>query len=328
VKSRDPKILEAARILRQSKQVLAVCHVGPDVDAIGSLLALGLLLDSMGVGSVLVSEDGVPHEARFLPGSDSIVRCADADPDLIVVLDCSTLSRTGSVVSSLPRRPILNVDHHITNDHFGDWDVVDPTMAATTQLVLRLAVCLGLSVSRDLATCILAGLVGDTQGFRTLSADEVALKDTLMLLAAGANLYSVVNGVFGSRPREHLCLWGRVLSDARVEGRVVWACIPLQVRELCGLSDDDDAGLVEFLLGTEGTMAAAVFSEKKDGTVDVSLRSISGVDVAQVAHEFGGGGHTQAAGCTLRGKLGQVCHEVLFRLRQETGPETIRSAAS
>jgi len=320
-------VLDAVAAVRRAKRVLVATHVSPDVDAIGSLLGFGCLLERMGVSRLLLSQDGVPYEARFLPGVGAIVKELDGEFDLAVILDCPKATRIGEAAGVIDGLSILNIDHHETNAFFGRYNIVDATMASTSQLVFRFAAALGISVSGGLATCLLAGLIGDTQGFRTPGTDERVLHDAAALMAAGADLWQANHGVFGSIPRNHLLLWGRVLSGAVSEDGLVWGTIPLSVWRESGASEDDDTGIVNFLLGTDGTQAAALFSEDGKGKVRVSLRSIPGVDVASVAAAFGGGGHRQAAGCTVAGSLEEVTRKVLERLKGAVDESTVRGAA-
>jgi len=319
---------EAARAIREARRVLVAAHLGPDVDAVGSVLAVGHMLAALGIERQLLLRDGLPYEGADLPGAGEIVRGPTGGFDLAVILDCPTLERIGEAAASLGDTAILNIDHHVTNTRFGCLNLVDDTISSTCQLVLRLVAGLGQPLSETLATCILTGLVGDTQGFRTSNTDWRALSDARTLLAAGADLWLANRRVFNNRPRGHLALWGGVLAAASLEDGLVWATIPRPLRLQAGVADDDAAGIVNFLIGTQGTKAAALFSEQSGGTVDVNLRSVPGVDVAAVAAEFGGGGHRQAAGFTVAGTLDGVRDEVLARLRQVVGGETVRPPAA
>lgn len=319
---------EVSQAIRGARSALVAAHLSPDVDAAGSLLAVGYILAYLQVNSMLLLEDGMPYEGRYLPGADRVVREAEGDFDLAIILDCSDLSRIGRAAECAGKLPVVNIDHHVTNSCFGTYNLVDPEMASTTQLVLRLAASMGVPLSPELSTCVLAGLVGDTQGFHTPNTDERALRDACLLMEAGADLWQANREIFQRRPRSHLTLWGSVLAKAVREDGLVWATIPLPLRRRAGVADEDDAGIVNFLMSTEGTIAAALFSERKDGTVNVNLRSLPGVDVAAIAVAFGGGGHRQAAGCTVAGSLASVSAAVLARLREELGGATVRVAAA
>ncbi len=322
-----PAANEIIASLRRAGHVLVAVHVSPDVDAIGSLLSFGRILDHLDLPYTLLSQDGVPNEASGLPGVERVRTEAGSRFDTLVALDCSQLERIGSARRNLQGMEIVNIDHHPTNTYFGIRNLVVPEALSTTQIVYRLAGAVGVPITAELATCLLAGLVGDTQGFRIPSTDRRALHDADALVAAGAELYPVSRSVFSNRPRSHLDLWGRVLSTAVCEDGLVWATIPLSVRHEAGVPDRDDAGVVNFLLGTQGTVAAALFSERRDGAVDTNLRSVPGIDVSAVADEFGGGGHRQAAGCTVNGSLEEVSDAVLSRLRRVVHGSTVRIAS-
>lgn len=316
------------QILTGADHVLVATHVSPDPDAIGSLLALGYLLRGLETPRTLLSEDGIPYDAEFLPGVDEVVAEPPASFDVAVLLDCPGLERIGKAAQRLPGATIVNIDHHPTNAYFGDLNLVDTAMPSTCQIVYRLAGALGLDITPELATCLLAGLVGDTQGFRIPATDQRALLTAAALMEAGADLWQVNRAVFSNRPLGHLVLWGQALSGVVIEDGLVWASIPLAATRAAGLPEGEDAGLVNFLLATQGTRAAAVLNERSDGTVDVSLRSLPGVDVAAVAAAFEGGGHRQAAGCTVPGTLTDVADRILARLRQAVDEASLRSAVS
>lgn len=309
--------------MRGAGHVLAATHVSPDPDGIGSLLALGMLLERMQVSHTLVSQDGVPYDADFLPGADTIVTDAPHDFDVAILLDCSEPRRIGAAAERLDEATVVNIDHHATNTRFGDVIRVDAGALSTSQIVHRLAGELGYSLDRRMATCLLAGLVGDTQGFRIAATDARVLDDAAALVAAGGDLGEVSRGVFGARPLGHVALWGRVLAGASQSAGVLSAQIRLADRRAAGVAEDDDAGIVNFLQSVRGTRAAVIFSEQGDSKVSVSLRSVPGVDVAAVAADFGGGGHRQAAGCTLVGDLIDVSSRVLARVRQAVDDSTL-----
>ncbi|NPV06631.1 MAG: bifunctional oligoribonuclease/PAP phosphatase NrnA [Anaerolineae bacterium] len=303
-------------------------HVSPDADAIGSLLALGIILRRLNVPRTLLSEDGLPYEADSLPGASEVVAAPPPSFDVAVLVDCPELERIGGAAERLSGVTLVNVDHHPTNSHFGHINLVDTDSLSTTQILHRLVGVLGLDLTADLAACLLAGLVADTQGFRIPASDRRALRTAEALMAAGASLWEANHSIFGSRPRGHVVLWGQVLSGAVMEGELVWSTIPLSVRHASEVPEGEDAGIVNFLLATRGTRAAAVFSERSDGSVDVSLRSQPGIDVAEVAAAFGGGGHRQAAGCTVSGGLAEVSGQVLARLRRAVNESAVRSSVS
>ncbi len=297
---------EIAAVLNGATRVLAFCHVTPDGDAIGSLLGFGQLLAAPEREIVLVSADGVPEEFHFLPGADRIQTVApDMAWDAVVTLDASDPRRLGDPFrpESYGDAPIINMDHHVTNLLFGDLNYVDPTAAATAQIMVDLADALPTPISHDAAICLLTGLATDTLGFRTSNVTPQVMRTAVRLMETGVDLSMLISRTLAARPVSAMKLWGLALAELQQTGRVVWAAVSNDMRAQTGATEDGESGLVSFLVGAREADIAAVFSETPEGAVAVSLRSSSGFDVSQLALDLGGGGHPQAAGCTLDGPL-------------------------
>ncbi len=300
-----------------ANRILVVCHVSPDGDAIGALLAMGHILRALGKQVTLACADPVPKEYRYMPGADEVVQRPEGDFDLIVSLDSSDLPRLGDAYDAarFGHVPILNIDHHITNLNFGTVNWVEPDSASTCQLVLRLADGLGVAITPDIATCLLSGIVMDTRGFTTPNTDLLALRAAERLVAAGANLSDVARRILVQRSFAMAKLWGEALSQARLEDGIVWASLPAALMAQSDASANGLSGLVAFLAGVEEARVAVLFRERNDGRVEVSLRSVPGVDVSGIALAMGGGGHPQAAGFTLAEPLADVETKTLDAVR-------------
>ena len=314
----DPTLLENVRELIQSaRRILLVTHVAPDGDAIGSLLGLGLLLREQGKELTLACEDPVPDLYTWLPGSADIVRQASGSHDLIVSLDCSDERRMGSVFhGGLAGIPLLNIDHHVTNTLFGTVNWVDPSSVATTQMLLYLADALGWSLSSPVADCLLNGMVTDTRSFRTYNVDAAAMRAVLRLMEEGAALNEIARKALDQRPLASVRLWGQAIDRLQTDGEIIWTEVTRAMRQRWGLGENGDSGLANFLSGVRESKAVVVFTERDNGTIDVGMRSVPGHDVARVAYRLGGGGHPQAAGCTLEGDLAAVKERVLDEVRR------------
>lgn len=303
-------------LVLQARRVLVVTHVAPDGDAIGSLLGLGGLLRRQVQEVTLVCEDGVPDTQSWLPGSAEIARAGVGTYDLIFVVDCSDLRRMGHPADeALSGVPLVNIDHHVTNTLFGTVNWVDPGAASATQMVLTLAEHLGWPVDADVATSLLAGLITDTQSFRTSNVDAAAMQAALRLMAAGASLNDVSRRMLGQRPLAMVRLWGDALRSLELDGDVLWVEVTRAMRERWALSENGISGLTNLLASVREPSVVLVFTERDDGTVDVGMRAVPGFDVAQVALRLGGGGHPQAAGCTLAGDLADVRAKVLTEVK-------------
>ncbi len=317
----------AAQLIRQALDILVLSHVMPDGDAIGSLLGLGWALHKLGKEHTLACADPVPDSFAYLPGSETIMAHPEGNYDLVISLDCSDLKRLGFAYDqhSLRGVPIINIDHHITNVGFGSVNWVDPSSAATAQMVLTLIERLGVPPDSTIATCLLNGIVTDTHGFRTPNTTPAVMETTTRLMTAGASLPEITERVFNRRPLAVVRLWGRALSAVQLDTRIIWTEISQAMKHECGLSSDNDDGLVSFLTSANEADVGIVFTEKDDGTIDVSMRSMPGIDISSVAIRFGGGGHPQAAGCNLNGSLAEAREKVLAELRRSLLKQTARS---
>jgi len=306
-----------AQLIRQAQDILVICHVMPDGDAIGSLLGLGWALHKLGKEHTLACASPVPDSFAYLPGSEAIVAHPAGNYDLVISLDCSDLKRLGTAYdqNSLRRVPIINIDHHITNVGFGSVNWVDPNSAATAQIVLTLIEYVGVPLDPTIAICLLNGIVTDTRGFRTPNTTPTVMEVVTRLMTTGASLPEITEQVFNRRPLALIRLWGRALSAAQLDGRIIWTEISQAMKRECGLDSDSDDGLVSFLTSACEADVGIVFTEKDDGTIDVSMRSMPGIDISSVAMRLGGGGHPQAAGCNLNSSLTEARERILAEMR-------------
>lgn len=304
-----PSALVAA--IRQAESTLLIAHIMPDGDAIGSLLGLGWALRRLGKAVVLACQDPLPQQIAFLPGTEDIVSSASGDQDLIIALDSSDPQRLGRLYHEgrFGQVKTINMDHHVTNARYADINWVEP-VAATAQMCLALIAALDVPLDAKMATCLLAGLVTDTQGFRTSNTTAAELRAATTLMKAGASLADITDQVFKNYRPARLCLWGRALSAVQWQDGILWTEITREMLDGCQATEQEADGLVSFLDTTRGALVSIVFREK-DGEIEASMRAARGMDISGVALGFGGGGHPQAAGCTLPGEMRQARDKVL-----------------
>ena len=288
--------------------MLLPTHQNVDADGLASALAVQHALAQLGVPAVTLISDGqLPHNLRFLPGVES-VRLYGRDPlpayDVLCLLDCSDRRRLGNFSADDPRRvdgsvPIVNIDHHITNDRYGTVNVVVPDAASTAEIVAELLAAWRIEITTAIAQCLLAGIYGDTLGLRTPATTSRTMRTAADLVDAGANPAPIVDALFRLKPKSTVCLWERCLRNVQWTGPLIWTELTLEILAACRALPSEAEGLVNFLSGTEGSRAAAILYEDDQGW-RVSLRSIhEDVDVAAIAAVFGGGGHPRAAGCQI-----------------------------
>lgn len=311
---------ECAAVVREARHVLVIGHVDPDGDAIGSLFGMGWLLQALDISHVLVCDSKSPVPARwsFLPQTGPIVaECAD-DHDLIVTVDCDACDRMGRFCfhPKLDRVPIVNIDHHITNTLFGTVNWVDVEAAATAEMIYALAAPLGITVSGEAATCLLTGIVTDTQAFRTPNTTPRTMEIALRAMYAGAPLGEVVAQTVDCRSFASMCLWARVIDLMQLQGEVIWAEVTRTDMRACGAGREAQGGLANFLLTAREAKVVVLLLERAEEVIDVSMRSTPDLDVSAAAVRLGGGGHPQAAGCTLKVPLAEARASVCTVLKQ------------
>jgi phosphoesterase RecJ-like protein len=312
---------QAAALLKKSQRPLLISHPRPDGDTIGSALALRLALIRLGKAPLLACVHPIPETLAYLPGADAYVNAApdDAALDLVVAVDLSDLSRTGGIYQEAWRGkfPLLVIDHHETNDNFGDVNLVDPKAAATALPVAALIDALGVPLDGDMATCLLAGVLTDTRGLRTATTSPEVLRFVSQLIEAGGDYPGVMEKTLDSVPYQQMRGWGVALEHLQLDGELAWTTFPLEKKVELGIEDHDDLDLGNLIVRVAEAKIMATFLEMRDGTVKVSLRSRPGYNVAQIAKALGGGGHQQAAGCSVSGTLSVAQERVLSLARAE-----------
>jgi phosphoesterase RecJ-like protein len=308
------QIQSASEKIKNAQRIMLVTHKRPDGDAIGSLLGLGLVLESIGKEVQMISVDGVPLNLRHLTGSELIQKLPNGDVDLVCVLDCSELSRVGEV-RAINSAPDINIDHHRTNLHFAKINLVDEQAVSTTQIIGQLIAHMQLHLTKPAADALLTGLITDTVGFRTANMTSEALRLAANFMDEGCDLHELYRRALVVRSFESARLWGAGLKQIDRDGHLVWTTLTLIDRKEAGYPGTDDADLVNVLVSVDDADIALIFLEQPDQKVKVSWRSRPEIDVSGVASHFGGGGHANAAGADIPGKLEDVQAAVLDATR-------------
>ena len=310
---------ELVDTLRGAKTVAIVSHRDPDPDTIGSGIALGLALDSLGKRVTLHCADPVPEHTRFLTWADRYsTEPPPASADLIVTVDFGSADRAKF---TLPAGPMLvNIDHHASNDRFGSVNLVDISSAATAELVSRVIDALGVSWTSDMATAALIGIMTDTGSFQFPSTDSRALDRAARLREAGADLQAITYNAFRNKRFQALKLWGFAFAKMRREhdGQLVWTEVTRGDFKSAEALDQDISGLVEQIARASGMRVALLFNEHDAGVIKVSCRTSAwapSVDASAVMARFGGGGHVRAAGALVKGSATEVREAVLAAAR-------------
>jgi len=296
--------------IQAARRILVVSHIRPDGDAVGSLLAMGLALHAAGKDVQMVLADGVPRNFRRLKGSDKVLNQPQGEFDFITVVDCSDLERAGSALNGYSL-PDLNIDHHPTNLNFARINLVESNAVATAEMLFDYLPQFGLPISVPVAEALLTGLITDTIGFRTVNMTPKALRVAADLMETGVDLPSLYQKALFSRSLNAVRYWGTGLAKINADRRMVWTTLSLADRQKIGYPGRDDADLINILSTIEDTDIVLIFIEQADDRVKVSWRSKPGLDVSQIAVNFGGGGHKTAAGAEIEGSLEEVESKVI-----------------
>jgi len=311
---------KANKLVASAPSVLVLTHVGPDGDAIGSMLGLAHTLRRLGKVVITAVDEGVPADLAFLPGAESVSPAQDAVAvDLVIAVDCGDEPRMGAVGQAAIRSgaPIINVDHHPTNTLFGSANLVDPATVAAAEGGLDCLDRMGVELDETAALCLLTGIVTDTLCFRTNNVTAETLGKAQRLMSYGAPLAEIVQRTVARKTYAGLKLWARVLPTVRLEDHVIWAVITRDMFEAADYSGWDDDGLVGRLVQTEDAYIAAVFKEKPDGDFEIGFRAVPGFDTTEVAVSLGGGGHRLASGATISEPLDTLVPRVIDLLKAE-----------
>lgn len=298
--------------LRAAKAVLLPTHQNVDADGLASPMAMGHALAGFGVDChVLVTDGDLPSNLGFLPGVESVlVYGRDELPayDLLCLIDCADRNRLGDFSKDDPSRldgrvPLVNIDHHVTNDRFGVVNLVVPQASSAAEIVAEVLRAWGVTPTTAIAQCLLAGIYGDTLGLRTPSTTPRTMRTAADLIDAGASPSVIIDALFRLKPRSTICLWSHALSNIHWTGPIIWTELTQEGFAGCGAEISEAEGLVNFLAGTEGSRAAVILYQNEDRrSWRVSLRSLEeNVDVSAIAAAFGGGGHPRAAGARIEG---------------------------
>jgi bifunctional oligoribonuclease and PAP phosphatase NrnA len=311
---RDLRILhELARALRESRRTLVTSHPNPDGDAIGCMAAALVALRRLGGEVVAYNPDPVPRRFRFLAGTSDFVTDLPAGPfEATLLLDCSDERFCQGQCACAERLGrLLVVDHHSTPHRVGDLVLRDPSAASVGVLLFPILEALGVEITLEIAEALFCSVMSDTGSFRYQNSNSEALRVAAALLERGVDPWRVASRLYEDRPRCEVELLGRVLQTLVVseDGRAAALTVTPEMLDETGCTPDMVDGLINYARGVEGVEVAILLWPGPHG-VHVSLRSRGSVDVSCIAQRFGGGGHRNAAGCTIEGELGTVCEGV------------------
>lgn len=312
--------------IEQADSIVLITHCNPDGDGIGSELALYEALVSKGKQVSIRNRDGIPRIYTFLRHAEQIQKydwssCQD-NPDLIISLDCGSFKRLGIGQATPNGTSLINLDHHVSNGHFGDINIVDARYCATGAMISDLLVAMQVMFSADIASAIFTAVLTDTASFRLSSASANIYRLAADLIDAGAQPWPISVAVYESKSLAGMnvltaCLETLEIGDG---GRSAWVYVNSEIYEETGANVEDTEGLIDYARSIEGVeVAVLIRCHELEDRWKVNFRAKTTANVGALANSLGGGGHKHAAGCVLCGSFDEVRNIVRQEVSQILG---------
>jgi phosphoesterase RecJ-like protein len=305
--------------LKKSKRVLLASHIHPDGDAIGSTLALGLSLKALGKEVTLYNESLISAVYRFIPSVKWVVNHVTniSTYDSAVIIDCGDIERIGAIAENINQIPVvINIDHHVTNTGFGDFQLVDTTACASAEIVYGLIKKMAIPLNKDIATALYTAILTDTGSFRFSNTNRAAFGICEKMVGVGVDPYDVSQHVYGTYSLGRIKLLNLALDSIEISknGKLSMMSLTQSMLEETGTQLEDGNDLINYARIIEDVKLAVLIQEQKKDKdrplFHVSLRSDGSVNVADIASSFGGGGHCCAAGFDVNAKLSDIKAEI------------------
>ena len=295
--------------LLNAQHVLLIPHRYPDSDSLGGALVFYEWLEQANIKATMYCATEINPNISFLPGYNLVSESIPDNIDTVCVFDSgdAQFAYLPEILSRFKKRPtVISIDHHVSNDMYGDINLVVPTCPSTTALSYQFFKHHNIHITHTMATNMLAGLVTDTGIFSNPATNIEAIEIGADLMNAGARIENVVSSLMRIKPIGAFKLWGRALS--RIEKHpthdIAYTVITQKDHEDCHVTKNDIAGLANFLNSVADCAVTLILKETEEGNIKGSLRTTrKNIDVSKFATALGGGGHAKAAGFTIPGKI-------------------------
>lgn len=315
------KVIE---IIENSQNILLTSHISPDGDSITSMLALYYILTSLGKNCKMIIDDEVPYLYDFLENYKYIKRYSPSMPkkykfDLAIVIDCGDYSRVEGVRNLIKNKTfVLNIDHHLANPRFGDYNYIDWRSSSTSEIIFYMAKKMNFNITPPLAEMIFVGMLTDTGSFRYSNTTANTFKVAAELMKLGANNAYLSTMIYERNRLEKFKLLEVIFRRMRFyfDNKLVVSYLSHKDMDNVAARKGDMEGLIDFLRSIDTVRVAAILLELDNGITKVSLRSKGEINVMLIAKQFGGGGHKNAAGCKINARYKTACKRLLTALEE------------
>ena len=309
-------------LIRANQSFLVVSHENPDCDALGSTIAMALVLRELGKDVIMYNKDGVPEYLRFLPECSGVADSLDHVTDqveVVMLLDCADISRPGKEFESLISNndfTLAFIDHHASNSAGSEYCLIDEKASSTGVLLYRMIKRIGVSISPDVAECLFSTIVGDTGSFRYSNTCSETFIIAAELVDCGADPEKISRFIYDNEPLRKVMLRTLAMNTLEVTGKIAFLHVSSEMFEQTGTQKEHTEGLVSMARSIEGIEVAVFLRQESALDWKVSLRSKEYVDVARIAGRYGGGGHRRAAGCVISAPLDTVKRRLLSSIEE------------
>lgn len=309
--------------IRRHETFLVLSHLRPDGDALGCQIAFALCLRQLGKSATVWNHDGLTESYRYLPCCEIVTKPASTkqDFDVVVALDCSSFQRLGSAPGSVGNAKLwINIDHHVSNERYGDLVLVDEKAPATGEILYELFVQENLPITYEVADCLFAAISTDTGSFQYPNTTARSFEIGADLIRKGVNVGELSQKMYDNYPARRLELLRELLNVFRFscDRRVASFTLTREMVRNIGSKPEDTEGMIDHLRAVEGVLVAAFIEELPEGNARVSMRSKdSRFDVCKICQQFGGGGHPRAAGARLPGPVREAEERILNTICDE-----------
>ncbi len=312
---------EIIAAINEGQNFLITSHIRLDGDALGSELAVYLMLRGLGKSAVIYNQDSTPEHYRFLPAAENIVHTpGDLEQyDAAFVLDCSDLERIGDQAKKFRKiKKLINIDHHVSNGGFCDIRLIDAQASSTGELIYRLMKEMRINMTKDICTNLYAAILTDTGGFRYSNTRHGSLWAAATLVENGADPQWISENIYESDPPAKLKLLARTMETLSLDLKMKVGSLVVTHKMLqeAGASMEHIEGFVDIPRAVQGIEISVLYSQLSGNSFKLSLRSKGQVNVEKVAKKFGGGGHINAAACRIEGDIESIKNKIMEAIKE------------
>jgi phosphoesterase RecJ-like protein len=308
-------------LINEANRIAILPHVSVDGDGLGSSLALALALKTINKLATVYIEEEIPSNYSFLPGRE-FVQVYKEDPDkheLVLALDTGDLERLGKRVSIFKdAERSVNIDHHTTNTEFAQINLVNTNSSAVGEIIYQLIKKMGITLDRDMATCLYVAIATDTGGFRYSNTTSITHQITADLINNGVDVADISQLVFETTSLPKVRLMGRAIENLELfeNGKLAFVHITDDMLKSSDAVEEDCEGLVNIGRNIEGVEVSVLMRQRGDDEFKINFRSKAYVDVSRIANRYSGGGHVRAAGCTVKGSMNEIKSLLIKEIRE------------